>query len=293
LLARNTTRVFPARLLGRRSGGGRTEILLVREIAPLFWECLARPASHLKPGKRVSFGSGELAATIREKRGAGRVRVLFEVADGSDFWTLVNRLGETPLPPYIDRSASGPLPEDVRRYQTVYAAERGAVAAPTAGLHFTEDVFAAMEEKGVRVADLVLHVGPGTFRPIKSETVSGHVMDEEFYRIPDAAARAVNEAKRDGRRVIAVGTTSCRALEAAGAGGRVVPGEGATDLFIRPPYDFRIVDGILTNFHLPRSTLLMLVSALAGRERLLEAYREAIGREYRFYSYGDAMLILP
>lgn len=293
VLVRNATRVFPARLRGRRAGGGRTELLLVRERAPDTWECLARPASHLKPGKTVTFGDGELVATIEEKSGGGRVTARLVAAGEGTVLDRVEALGETPLPPYIERP-DGPDAADRDRYQTVYAKETGAVAAPTAGLHFTPALFEALAERGVEVCDLVLHVGPGTFRPLKSDRISEHRMDAEPYSIPEETAAAVTAAKREGRRVVAVGTTVTRALEAAAdEDGSVPAGSGETALFIRPPYRFRVVDGLVTNFHLPRSTLLMLVSALAGRERVLGAYREAVGNGYRFYSYGDAMLLLP
>jgi len=292
LVVRNTTRVIPARLRGRRGGGGRTELLLVRPVGDREWECLARPASHLKTARKVCFGDGELTATILDKLGAGRVRVRFDWPDEEPFDALLDRLGETPLPPYIDRRTGGPTAEDRERYQTVYARESGAVAAPTAGLHFTEHVFGALRDHGVEIADLVLHVGPGTFRPVKTARLSDHCMDPESYRIPPGTAEAIARARDQGRRVVAVGTTTTRAIEAAAdAHGRVRAGPGATDLFIRPPYRFRVIDGLLTNFHLPRSTLLMLVCAFAGRDRVLAAYREAVAQGYRFYSYGDAMLL--
>ncbi|MFH0910164.1 MAG: tRNA preQ1(34) S-adenosylmethionine ribosyltransferase-isomerase QueA [Planctomycetota bacterium] len=294
LLVRNVTQVIPAKLRGRRVGGGKTELLLVRETEPLCWDCLARPASHLKPGRSVTFAAGELVARIVEKGRGGHVRVRFELPKGGRFEDLLDAIGETPLPPYIHRPESGPTLDDRERYQTVYASAPGAVAAPTAGLHFTLALFDALQVRGVQIADLVLHVGPGTFRPVKVERVGEHVMEEEFFSIPRETAAAVHEAKRGHRRVIAVGTTATRALEAAAlASSGIAPGEGSTALFIHPPYRFRVIDGLLTNFHLPKSTLLMLACALAGRERILAAYATAIQEGYRFYSYGDAMLILP
>lgn len=293
LLVRNVTRVIPARLCGQRRGGGRAELLLVRELEPLVWECLGRPAARLKPGREISFPGHPLAGVVAERQGGGRLRVRFSGVAAADFMAALEAVGEVPLPPYIQRQC-GPSPEDRERYQTTYASVSGAVAAPTAGLHFTPPLFAALAAGGVEVADLVLHVGPGTFRPVQAERLGEHRMDVEHYVIPEETAAAVERARREGRRVIAVGTTSTRALEAAASrDGGVQVGPGATDIFIHPPYRFRAIDGLITNFHLPRSTLLMLVSALTGRERLLAAYAEAVRQGYRFYSYGDAMLVVP
>ncbi len=295
LLVRNDTRVIPARLRGRRSGGGKAELLLVhrlRDRPAEAWQCLARPAGHLKPGRVVVFGDGELSAVVRERLGQGRVVVEFEFDDNVRFMALLQRHGQTPLPPYIQRPGTGPGPIDAERYQTVYAASAGAVAAPTAGLHFTPDLDRELERAGVNITYLTLHVGPGTFRPVKAEYASEHVMDEEFYQVTPEAATAINDARETGGRIIAVGTTSTRVLESvADDTGRVGSGQGWTGIFIRPGYRFRVIDALITNFHLPRSTLLMLVAALAGRERVLDAYREAIAHGYRFYSYGDAMLV--
>jgi S-adenosylmethionine:tRNA ribosyltransferase-isomerase len=297
LLVRNDTRVLPARLRGRRPGGGRTELLLVRRLGTdpddERWLALARPSSHLKVDKPVVIGDGALTATVAERRGAGQVVVVFDAA-GADFRRRLEAAGEVPLPPYIERGDAGPTEADRERYQTVYAREAGAVAAPTAGLHFTPEVEAALAARGVGLAHLTLHVGPGTFRPIKAERLDEHRMDAEWYRVPPETARAVTDARREGRRVLAVGTTVVRTLESAvGSDGTLSPSEGWTDLFIRPGHAVRAVDGLLTNFHLPGSSLLVLVSAFAGRERVLAAYEEAVRREYRFYSYGDAMLLLP
>lgn len=294
VLVRNVTRVIPARLIGRRAGGGKSELLLVRCVEEDTWLCMARPAAPLKPGKEVTFGDGAFVATVLRNEGGGYVTARFSTTDGTDFWSMLQQHGRMPLPPYIARDGQEPTEADAVRYQTVYAREAGAVAAPTAGLHFTEAVFHALAQRGVEVADLVLHVGPGTFRPIQTERISEHVMDTEHYDIPEETARLVMQARAEGRRVIAVGTTTTRALESAVTDdGGLRAGHGATSIFIHPPYAYRVIDGLITNFHLPRSTLLMLVSALIGRERLFAAYQDAISQGYRFYSYGDAMLLLP
>jgi len=295
LLVRNNTRVIPARLRGKRPGGGKTELLLIHRLeGDERWLCLARPTSHLKPGKQIFFGEGRLVATVEERLGEGKVTVSFGTMDAGGFMEQLESLGEVPLPPYISRGEDKPDTSDRDRYQTIYASENGAVAAPTAGLHFTPEIDAALAARGVACAYLTLHVGPGTFRPIKTERLSEHRMDEEYYIVPEETAAAVNAAKQEGRRVITVGTTSTRALESVtDESGCVHPGQGWTDCFITPGYRFRAIDGLLTNFHLPRSSLLALVSALAGRERIIEAYKEAVAEKYRFYSYGDAMLILP
>ncbi len=298
LLVRNDTRVIPARLFGRRATGGKTEFLLVRRLdnddRSERWLCLARPASHLKVGQSVTFGAGELTATIAKKLGAGQVEAMFAAPAGEAVGVHLRRLGQVPLPPYIDRRESGPDALDAERYQTTYAQHDGAVAAPTAGLHFTPRIDARLAQRGVGIATLTLHVGPGTFRPIKTADLAAHEMDPEFYRISPLTAAAVNAVAPEDRRVLAVGSTTTRALEAAAsAAGRVRAGADWTDLFIRPGHGFRVISGLLTNFHLPRSTLLALVAALAGRERILAAYAEAVREGYRFYSYGDAMLILP
>jgi S-adenosylmethionine:tRNA ribosyltransferase-isomerase len=286
----NESRVIPARLFGARSDDGRSvELLLVREIAPGRWEALARPAQRCGTGTRVELGGGAAHAVIAGEGAAGARVVTFESP-----WPvreLLERHGLPPLPPYIARHAA-PRREDRERYQTVYARAEGSVAAPTAGLHFTPALLDRIRARGVEVHALTLHVGPGTFRPVKADTVEGHRMDGEAVDIPASTAGAVSRARATGRRVVAVGTTTTRALEwAAGADGSVVSGAGWTDLFIHPPYAFRVVDALLTNFHLPRSTLLMLVSALAGRDLVLAAYRHAVKAGYRFYSYGDAMLV--
>jgi len=284
VLVINETRVFPARLVGKRPSGGKVELLLVRPLGRDTWEALAKPGRKVRPGERLLFGEGKLTGEVVERTEGGKRVVRFS----GDLEALRN-LGQVPLPPYIRRS---PIPEDRKRYQTVYARVEGSVAAPTAGLHFTEELLGRLREKGVEVVPIVLHVGPGTFRPVRGE-VSEHRMEAEYYEVSPRAAEVVNLARGKGGRVVAVGTTSVRTLETvADEEGRVRPGSGWTELFIYPPYRFRVVDALITNFHLPRSTLLMLVAAFAGRERVLEAYMEAVRLGYRFYSYGDAMLII-
>ena len=282
LLVVNDTRVIPARLRARRPTGGRVEILLVERQESASWWCLLRPGRRLPPGAPLAVEGGPSARV--EERADGRFRLTFE----QPIEPLLKEIGETPLPPYIDRPVE---PRDRERYQTVYAARPGAVAAPTAGLHFTPALLTALERRGIRQASLTLHVGPGTFRPVKAENPEEHVMDAERFEIPAATAEAVAATRRNGRRVVAVGTTVVRSLEtAATSDGLVAAGAGRTGLYIRPGYGFRVVDRLITNFHLPRSTLLMLVCAFAGRNRVLDAYRQAVGSGFRFYSYGDAML---
>lgn len=283
VLVVNESKVFPARLLGRRSSGGKVELLLLRRLEGDLWEALARPGRRVRPGEKLYFREGVTGEVVERTEDGKRV-----VKFSGDLGAL-RRLGQVPLPPYIRRP---PVPEDEERYQTVYAKVEGSVAAPTAGLHFTEELLGKLREEGVRIVPVVLHVGPGTFRPVEGE-VSEHRMEPEYYEITGEAADAINEARVRGGRVVAVGTTSVRVLETvADEEGRVRPGRGLTELFIYPPYRFKAVDVLITNFHLPRSTLLMLVAAFAGRERVLEAYGEAVRLGYRFYSYGDAMLIL-
>ncbi len=291
VLVLNDTRVFPARLVGERElGGGRAELLLVREVKPGGWEALARPGRKLRPGARLRFGHG-LRAEVEEVLPNGRRTVRLSVEGGGDLWPAIEAAGEPPLPPYI-RRPEGASAEDRERYQTVYARERGAVAAPTAGLHFTPEVLEAARARGVAVATVTLHVGYGTFEPVRVDDLRAHRVAPERIAIPEATAVAVAEARARGGRVVAVGTTATRALEsAADAEGRLAPGPALADLTITPGYRFRVVDALLTNFHLPRSSLLVLVSVFAGRERVLAAYRHAVDAEYRFYSYGDCMLI--
>ena len=308
LLVLNNTRVFPARLIGRRVRvtprgdtvlGGRVEVFLVNRIAPLVWETLVKPGRALTPGARVEFARGKLTAEVVEWRERGRRVVRFE-ADG-DFDEIVDRIGRTPLPPYIKRDDEDRL--DAERYQTVFARERGAVAAPTAGLHFTPALLDDLRANGIETAEITLHVGYGTFQPVRVERVEDHRVEPEAYSIGEAAAESINRALIEDRRVIAVGTTTTRALESDAL--RAVESDAApvtchlspvtcatTDLFIYPGFEFKVLGGLITNFHLPGSSLLMLVSAFANRELILKAYEHAITNEYRFYSYGDAMLIL-
>ncbi len=285
-LVLNDSRVLPARLIGNRlPGGGVCEILLLTQRGEKEWECLVRPGKKLRPGARVSFGSGELTAEIVSELSDGNRLVRF-FFDGI-FMEVLDRLGEMPLPPYIKEKL-----QDRERYQTVYAKEPGSAAAPTAGLHFTEELLDRIREKGIRICYVTLHVGLGTFRPVKEDDILDHEMHAEFCVIPEETAQIVNETKRSGGRVIAVGTTSCRTLESfAEADGTLRARSGWTNIFIYPGYRFRCIDALVTNFHLPESTLIMLVSALAGRENILNAYRIAVAEHYRFFSFGDAMFI--
>jgi S-adenosylmethionine:tRNA ribosyltransferase-isomerase len=304
LLVLNDARVIPARLLGQKAGtGGRVELLVVRPAASsaltsaalsdaaeaLEWLCLGQASKGLKPGQHLTFDGG-LEAEVLEALGGGEYRVRFRARPGASLASLLEEAGRLPLPPYITRE---PDAVDAERYQTVYARAAGAVAAPTAGLHFTPAVFDALEARGVQRAMVTLDVGPGTFLPVREEALEKHHMHPERYTVPEATAQAVNAARAEGRRVVAVGTTVVRTLEAATdpRTGLLRAGPGETTLFIRPGFTFRQVDVLFTNFHLPRSTLVVLVSALLGRERTLAAYREAVREGYRFFSYGDAMLV--
>ena len=283
----NDTRVLPARLIGRREGKtAKVELLLLKRITADTWETLVKPGRKARESDVLTFGDGLLRAEILEVMESGNRRVRFTF-DGV-FEEILDRLGEMPLPPYITEKLA-----DRERYQTVYAAHDGSAAAPTAGLHFTPALLAAVEAKGVCIARITLHVGLGTFRPVKVEDVENHEMHSEYYEISQEAADAINTARASGGRVIAVGTTSCRTLESnAGADGVLHAGSGWTDIFIYPGYAFKIVDGLVTNFHLPESTLIMLVSAFCGRENTLAAYAEAVRERYRFFSFGDASLFL-
>jgi S-adenosylmethionine:tRNA ribosyltransferase-isomerase len=299
----NNTRVFPARLVGRREPtGGRVELLLVRrreDLGANIWETLARPARRLEAGARLAFGGGRLRAEVvsATEDGAGRVVRFHSEGDLSeaDFDALVEEFGQVPLPPYIRREGRdlAAREEDRERYQTVYAAARGAIAAPTAGLHFTPRVLEEIKARGVRTVELTLHVGYGTFAPVRVEELAEHRVAPERFEISEEAAAEINLARARGGRVVAVGTTVVRALESAAAkDGTLRAGRGETALTITPGYEFRAVDALLTNFHLPRSSLLVLVGAFAGRELVLAAYRHAVAARYRFYSYGDCMLIV-
>lgn len=289
-LVLNNSKVIPARLFGvKEMTGAKVEFLLTRRINDDFWETLVRPGKKLHVGDRVSFTEdGALTARITE-HGAGGIRIVRFEYEG-DFHELLDRIGKMPLPPYIERESGE---EDKERYQTVYCREEGSVAAPTAGLHFTEELLEQAEKKGIKIAYVTLHVGIGTFRPVKSRNIEEHRMHSEEYEIDGENAGIINETKKAGGRIISVGTTSARTAEsAAEADGTVNAGRGSTDIFIYPGYRFKVIDSLITNFHLPKSTLLMLISALYNREAILAAYREAIEQEYRFFSYGDAMLII-
>jgi S-adenosylmethionine:tRNA ribosyltransferase-isomerase len=288
----NNTRVFPARLAGTREpSGGRVELFLVQEIEPLLWETLARPARRLQEGARISFGGGRLMGQVVEAIDAGRRIVRFDCA-GEAFASLLEELGQTPLPPYIKRP-EGSSAEDRERYQTVYARQRGAIAAPTAGLHFTPRVLNELRQRGAQIIEITLHVGYGTFEPVRAEDLSQHTVAPEQIEVGAQAAEAINDARASGGRIIAVGTTTTRALEsAADEDGRIKPVRSMARLTITPGYRFRVVDGLVTNFHLPRSSLLVLVGAFAGTDLALAAYAHAVRARYRFYSYGDCMLII-
>ena len=294
----NETKVLPARLSGhKKETGGRVELLLIdrEEAEGVVWRALARPAKRLHPGTVISMSDGQLQAVVVGEAG-GRIRVAFSAATASgakeddEICRLLDTAGQVPLPPYLERE---PEPEDRIRYQTVYARRAGAVAAPTAGLHFTETLLQDIEALGVSIIRILLHVGPGTFEPIRSDDPLEHELEAEFYEVQATAVAELNRRRQAGGRIIPVGTTSVRTLETIAAGSGVLEAStGWTDLFVHPPFDFRATDALVTNFHLPRSSLLLLVAAFAGLERLKQAYAEAIKANYRFYSYGDAMLIV-
>lgn len=293
LLVVNNTRVFAARLLGHRvPSGGAVECLLLREHAPGLWTALMHPGQKLKPGARVRFEgeAGVIDGEVLERHFFGRRTVRLEPR-GGDLDALIDALGHIPLPPYIKRADTF---ADRERYQTIFAASRGSVAAPTAGLHFTPEILERLRARGIERTEITLHVGYGTFKPVRADAVEAHVVDPEHYEISQPAADAINRARRDRGRIVAVGTTTTRALEdsALRGGGEVRAGGAEAELFIHPGHQFRVVDGLFTNFHLPKSSLLMLVAAFAGRDAVMAAYREAVRRRYRFYSYGDAMLVL-
>lgn len=285
-LVLNNTKVIPARLLGEREGtGAHVEVLLLKRREADVWETLVKPGKKCRPGTVLSFGDGLLKAQVLETVEEGNRLIRFEY---QGIWEeVLDRLGEMPLPPYITHKL-----KDRSRYQTVYAKYEGSAAAPTAGLHFTEELLEQIEKKGVSIAYVTLHVGLGTFRPVKEENILDHHMHSEYYQISEEAAEKINGTRSAGGRVICVGTTSCRTVEsAADEKGIVRSGSGNTEIFIYPGYSFKVLDALITNFHLPESTLVMLVSALAGREKVLSAYREAVRERYRFFSFGDAMLI--
>lgn len=283
----NDSRVLPARLLGQRlPGGGACEVLLLIDKGDNVWECLVRPGRKLRAGARMSFGNGELTAQVVGEEAEGNRLVRFDYQ--GIFLEVLERLGKMPLPPYIKEEL-----QDRERYQTVYSKVLGSAAAPTAGLHFTPELLEKIAAKGVGVGYVTLHVGLGTFRPVKEEAIEDHPMHSEFCTIPPKTAELINSTKANGGRCICVGTTSCRTLESwAGEDGHVEPRAGWTNIYIYPGYRFKVMDSLVTNFHLPESTLIMLVSAFAGREHVLAAYREAVRERYRFFSFGDAMFIV-
>lgn len=284
----NTTKVFPARLSGRRATGGAVEILLTRRGGPAEWTAMTRGLGKARPGEALTIGDGR--ATVTEKLEDGMAVLRFSSETEAE--RIIKEFGAVPLPPYIRRPEGRDDETDRERYQTIFAEAPGSCAAPTAGLHFSEKILAAVRDKGCAVEKITLHVGPGTFRPVRTERIEDHVMYPERFEVSERAAGSINRAREAGGRIVAVGSTVTRALEsAADDEGRIRPGAGETGLYIRPGYRFRAVDALLTNFHLPRSTLLILVCAFAGRETVLRAYEEAAARGYRFYSYGDAMLI--
>lgn len=284
-LVLNDSRVLPARLIGCRSTGGSVELVLLRDLGEGRWECLSRPGRKTKPGTELRFGGGELNATVESVAEGGNRIVKFHYE--GIFLEVLERLGKMPLPPYIKEEL-----QDAERYQTVYSREIGSAAAPTAGLHFTRELLAQIEAMGVNICYVTLHVGLGTFRPVKEDEIENHEMHSEFCVIPERTARIVTETKKAGGRVIAVGTTSCRSLESfADVDGSLPVSSGWTNIFIYPGYQFKCIDALITNFHLPESTLIMLVSALAGREHVLNAYKCAVEERYRFFSFGDAMMI--
>jgi S-adenosylmethionine:tRNA ribosyltransferase-isomerase len=289
VLVLNNTKVFPARLLGEKETGASIELFLIREIEDQIWETLARPARRLKTGTAIAFGE-KLTARVLEKTADGHVKVRFE-ADGN-FHEIIEAIGKTPLPPYIKRE-DGNFDRDRARYQTVFAKQRGAIAAPTAGLHFTPEILDKVRARGATIAEITLHVGYGTFEPVRVSDLSEHTVMPEQSEISPQTAEILNRAKADGARVLAVGTTTTRALESSiSENGRLLAGKRLANLTITPGYKFRAIDGLLTNFHLPQSSLLVLVSTFAGYDLTMKSYRHAVNSRYRFYSYGDCMLIL-
>ena len=285
-LVMNDSRVLPARLMGHRPTGGAVEVLLLKDLGGKRWECLCRPGKKMQVGQTVFFGDGSLTATVAEVREVGNRVVEFQYE--GIFLEILERLGKMPLPPYIKEEL-----QDQERYQTVYSRESGSAAAPTAGLHFTKDLLQRIREKGVNEAFVTLHVGLGTFRPVKAEEITEHHMHSEFCMMSQETADLLNETKKNGGRIICVGTTSCRTLESlVNEDGTFSEKNAWTEIFIYPGYQFKAMDGLVTNFHLPESTLVMLVSAFAGREHILNAYNIAVRERYRFFSFGDAMLIL-
>ena len=288
VLVLNNTKVFPARLLGRSETGAAVEIFLVKEIDGQVWEVLARPGKRLPVGKQIFFDD-QLSAEVVERFDDGKIAVRFQFSGA--FENILDRIGKTPLPPYIKR-ADGMLDSDKTRYQTVYARNRGSIAAPTAGLHFTDEVISMIKDRGVELIEITLHVGYGTFEPVRADDISEHRVAAEIYEIEQASAVSLNDALSANRRIVAVGTTTTRALESCiTQHDKFIAGRGVADLTITPGYEFKVVSGLLTNFHLPKSSLLILVSTFAGRQLIMKAYEHAVASKYRFYSYGDCMFL--
>ena len=285
LIVANDSRVLPARIYGVKDTGARVEFLLLKQISGNRWETLCKPGRKAKAGAKFTFGDGLLSATVVEVKDDGNRVVDFDCDE--NFFSTLDKIGQMPLPPYITEEL-----KDQERYQTVYSHELGSAAAPTAGLHFTEELMEKLRNKGVNIAYVTLHVGLGTFRPVKVDDVTKHKMHSEHYEIPKKTADLIRQTKQNGKRVIAIGTTSCRTLESVAAEhGEIIPCEGFTDIFIYPGFEFRVLDGLVTNFHLPESTLIMLVSAFAGYDNIMNAYKNAVDERYRFFSFGDAMFI--
>lgn len=286
LIVANDSRVLPARIYGVKDTGARVEFLLLKQISGNRWETLCKPGRKAKEGAKFTFGEGLLTATVVEVKDDGNRIVDFDCDE--NFFSTLDKIGQMPLPPYITEEL-----KDRERYQTVYSHELGSAAAPTAGLHFTDELMDRLRAKGVKIAYVTLHVGLGTFRPVKVDDVTKHKMHSEHYEIPKETADLIKQTKQNGKRVIAIGTTSCRTLESVAAEhGEIIPCEGFTDIFIYPGFEFKVLDGLVTNFHLPESTLIMLVSAFAGYDNIMNAYKTAVDERYRFFSFGDAMIII-
>ena len=300
LLIMNNTKVFPARLIGNKKiSGGKVELLLIQETGPQIWKAMLKSSGKIKDNTEITFNSNNISAVVLEKyknKLGGKdcgAEWLIKFESEEDVKNIMDKIGYVPLPPYIKRSTNRPSSSmDKERYQTVYASKRGAIAAPTAGLHFTNEILNSVKKKGVETAEVTLHVGTGTFKPVKTEFIQQHSMDPEYFEISDTSEKKIRTAIKDKRRIIAVGTTTTRTIESIKIkGNKIEPRRGETDLFIYPGFNFRFANALLTNFHLPESTLLMLVHAFAGKELAKKAYREAVEKKYRFFSYGDAMLI--
>ncbi|MGK0290283.1 MAG: S-adenosylmethionine:tRNA ribosyltransferase-isomerase [bacterium] len=293
LIVVNNTKVIPARLTGQRKTGGKLELLLVQEIEKGVWECKLKNSKRMQIHEEFFLADGNLTATLLEKKESGESIIKFK--DTSSFFQQLEKFGNAPIPPYIQKAREkneSTRENDLTKYQTEFAEEYGAIAAPTAGLHFTPKLIQELEAKGIQIIEITLHVGLGTFEPVRTDDCREHKMHTERFSITEKTAQTINQAKADGKKILAVGTTSVRALESSCKDGKVIANEGETDIFIYPPYQFQIVDQLLTNFHLPESTLLMLVSAFKTRELILQSYQKAIESKYRFYSFGDCMLLL-